>query len=40
MTLEQELHDWTGSVRYIGDCRAPRTAEEAILEGFEAAVEM
>ncbi len=40
MTLEQKLYGWAGSVRYVGDCRAPRTAEEAILEGFEAAVKM
>ena len=36
LTLENALRDWGGPVTYIGDCRAPRTAEEAILEGFEA----
>ena len=33
--LEKELHDWGGDVRLVGDCLAPRTAEEAVLEGLE-----
>ncbi len=36
-TLERELEDWQGDVHVIGDCLAPRTAEEAIVEGLEAA---
>ncbi|MBC6440596.1 MAG: FAD-dependent oxidoreductase [Rhodospirillales bacterium] len=36
--LEQALEDWTGEVHVIGDCLAPRTAEEAVLEGLEAGV--
>ena len=35
--LEEELADWEGEVFPIGDCRAPRTAEEAVLEGLEVA---
>lgn len=40
LSLEQSLADWSGNVTSIGDCRAPRTAEEAILEGFEVAAEL
>ncbi|MEM7547923.1 MAG: FAD-dependent oxidoreductase [Pseudomonadota bacterium] len=36
--LEDALSDWPGSVRVIGDALAARTAEEAVLEGLEAAV--
>ena len=32
--LEDALADYDGDVRYIGDCVAPRTAEEAVLEGL------
>ena len=35
-TLERELEDYPGAVRYAGDCLAPRTAEEAVLEGLKA----
>ena len=34
--LEAELQDFNGAVRVIGDCVAPRTAEEAVLEGARA----
>lgn len=33
--LEQTLCDFAGEVHVIGDCQAARTAEEAILEGYE-----
>jgi 2,4-dienoyl-CoA reductase-like NADH-dependent reductase (Old Yellow Enzyme family) len=36
--LEAELQDWPGEVHVIGDCLAPRTAEEAVLEGLRAGV--
>jgi hypothetical protein len=35
--LEAALADYHGVVRAIGYCVAPRTAEEAVLEGLEAA---
>ena len=35
-TLEYELEGWTGDVHLAGDCLAPRTAEEAVLEGLQA----
>ena len=35
-TLEDELIDFPGVLRFAGDCVAPRTAEEAVLEGLEA----
>ncbi len=35
-TLERELEGWTGEVHLAGDCLAPRTAEEAVLEGLQA----
>ncbi len=35
--LEQALDGWSGEVLLVGDCLAPRTAEEAVLEGLEAA---
>lgn len=34
--LESALSDWDGEVHIIGDCLAPRTAEEAVLEGLRA----
>ncbi len=34
--LESQLAGWGGEVRLIGDCLAPRTAEEAVLEGLKA----
>ena len=30
------LEDWEGELHRIGDCLAPRTAEEAVLEGLKA----
>lgn len=39
-TLEAELEDYLGEVHFIGDCLAPRTAEEAVLEGLKVAVEI
>ena len=35
-TLEESLDDYPGVVRLAGDCLAPRTAEEAVLEGLKA----
>jgi len=35
-SLEADLEDWSGEVHVIGDCLAPRTAEEAVLEGLRA----
>ena len=34
--LEDALGGFPGEVHVIGDCLAPRTAEEAVLEGLEA----
>lgn len=39
-TLEAELEDYAGEVHFIGDCLAPRTAEEAVLEGLKVAAEI
>ena len=36
ITLEEELTDYPGEVVAVGDCLAPRTAEEAVLEGLKA----
>jgi hypothetical protein len=36
--LEESLEDYTGDVIPIGGCLAPRTAEEAVLEGLKAGV--
>jgi hypothetical protein len=36
--LADELEDWPGEVVMIGDCLAPRTCEEAVLEGLRAGV--
>ncbi|WP_119460130.1 FAD-dependent oxidoreductase [Rhodospirillaceae bacterium SYSU D60014] len=33
--LEEELSDYDGEVRLVGDCLSPRTAEEAVLEGLK-----
>ena len=38
--LAGELADYGGELHQIGDCRAPRTAEEAVLEGLKVAVEI
>ncbi|MFO0997107.1 MAG: FAD-dependent oxidoreductase [Alphaproteobacteria bacterium] len=35
--LESALQGWEGQVIPIGDCLAPRTAEEAVIEGLKAA---
>ncbi len=35
--LLRELDGWPGEVQAIGDCLAPRTVEEAVLEGLEVA---
>ena len=35
--LERELQAWDGEMHLVGDCAAPRTAEEAVLEGLEVA---
>ncbi len=35
--LEAALEGWPGEIHLIGDCLAPRTAEEAVLEGLEVA---
>jgi pyruvate/2-oxoglutarate dehydrogenase complex dihydrolipoamide dehydrogenase (E3) component len=39
-TLADELEDWPGEVVAIGDCVAPRTCEEAVLEGLKAGFEL
>ncbi|MFP6742541.1 MAG: FAD-dependent oxidoreductase [Alphaproteobacteria bacterium] len=36
--LEHELSGYKGEVHIIGDCLSPRTAEEAVLEGFKVAL--
>ena len=33
--LEREMAGWDGELHLVGDCLAPRTAEEAVLEGLE-----
>jgi len=38
--LEEELVGYGGDVHLIGDCLAPRTAEEAILEGLRVAAQL
>ena len=35
-TLDHELDGWPGEVHLAGVCLAPRTAEEAVLEGLQA----
>lgn len=37
-SLEDALHDYPGDVHLIGDCAAPRTAEEAVYEGLKIGV--
>ena len=37
-TLDADLDGFPGEVRMIGDCLAPRTAEEAVFEGLKAGV--
>ena len=39
-TLADRLEGWPGEVHAIGDCLAPRTAEEAVLEGLKVAAEL
>ncbi len=36
--LEQELQGWHGNLYRAGDCAAPRSVEEAVLEGLMCAV--
>ncbi len=38
--LELELEGWGGEVLLVGDCLAPRTAEEAVFEGLKAGTEI
>jgi pyruvate/2-oxoglutarate dehydrogenase complex dihydrolipoamide dehydrogenase (E3) component len=38
--LEAELDDYPGETHFVGDCLAPRTAEEAVLEGLRVAAEI
>ena len=39
-TLGDALEGWPGEVHSIGDCLAPRTAEEAVLEGLKVGVQI
>ena len=38
--LYLEMEDWEGELHRIGDCLAPRTAEEAVLEGLKVGAEI
>ena len=38
--LKRALAGYAGEVHLIGDCLSPRTAEEAVFEGFKVAVEI
>jgi len=38
--LEHALSAYQGDIHVIGDCLAPRTAEEAILEGVATAAQL
>ena len=38
--LGDSLHGWPGELHWIGDCLAPRTAEEAVLEGLKVGVQI
>ena len=38
--LGESLQEWPGDVHWIGDCLAPRTAEEAVLEGLKVGVKI
>ncbi|MHB1220311.1 MAG: oxidoreductase, partial [Alphaproteobacteria bacterium] len=38
--LETALDGYEGEIVAVGDCVAPRTAEEAVLEGLRAAVRL
>ncbi|MBF6604040.1 MAG: hypothetical protein IVW53_00445 [Chloroflexi bacterium] len=38
--LLADLEGYPGEVRAIGDCLAPRTVEEAVLEGLKVATEI
>ena len=33
----RKLDGWDGEVHMVGDCLAPRTAEEAVLDGLKVA---
>jgi 2,4-dienoyl-CoA reductase-like NADH-dependent reductase (Old Yellow Enzyme family)/thioredoxin reductase len=35
-TLIDALEDWDGEIHLVGDCLAPRTAEEAVFDGLKA----
>jgi len=37
-TLADALEDWEGELHMVGDCLAPRTAEEAVLDGLKVGV--
>jgi hypothetical protein len=39
-SLESDLQSLGLEMHLIGDCLSPRTAEEAVLEGFRVAVEL
>ena len=39
-TLADDLEDWPGEVVLAGDCLAPRTCEEAVLEGLRAGFDL
>ncbi|MBN35672.1 MAG: oxidoreductase [Rhodospirillaceae bacterium] len=39
-SLANALRDWSGKVHVIGDALSPRTAEEAVLEGLKAGMEI
>jgi hypothetical protein len=38
--LADELDGWPGEVHMVGDCLAPRTAEEAVLDGLRVGTEI
>ena len=38
--LADDLEDWDGELHFVGDCLAPRTAEEAVLEGLKVSAEL
>ena len=38
--LAHDLVDWSGEVHSIGDCLAPRTVEEAVLDGLKLAARL
>lgn len=40
LELEAEMEGYAAEIHAIGDCQAARTAEEAILEGMEVALQI